>query len=215
MNDQKNLWDSAHQKGNIDHYSKSPTSFVLEVLNAMQTNSKILKLGCGVGNDSVAFANAGHTVTATDFSDVAIAKDQERFREINGLNFQALDMRGKFPYEDNSFDVVYARLSLHYFTDEITRKIIKEIYRVLVSGGQLFFVCKSIEDSLYGKGEEIEKDMYENNGHIRHFFSKEYSQDILKDDFEIQKIESGVENFYGSDSAFIKVSARSLLTKNW
>jgi ubiquinone/menaquinone biosynthesis C-methylase UbiE len=102
---------------------------------------------------------------------------------------------------------VYARLSLHYFSDLTTKRIFSEIARVLKPNGYLCFLCKSTNDPLYGKGNEIEKDMYENKGHVRHFFSKEYATELMQQSFEIQTIEEGEETFYGSQSAFIKVIA--------
>ena len=207
MQDQKSHWDSLHQKGTLDHYSKEPTPFALEVLKYLKPSSKILDLGCGVGNDSNFFATSGHQVVATDFSDVAIEKNKE-FYKTPGLSFEVLNMEEKFPYEDPSFDCVYSRLSLHYFTDLKTRGIFSEIYKVLKPGGLFAFVVKSTTDPKYAEGEKIEANMHETNGHIRHFFSEEYIKELLLVKFEIQEIESGEEKFYGDTSAFIKVIAR-------
>ena len=112
-------------------------------------------------------------------------------------------------FRDSEFDGVYARLSLHYFTDDVTKSIFREICRVLKPNGYLCFICKSTNDPLYGKGTEIEKDMFENNGHIRHFFSEDYAKSLLVNDFTIEKLESGDEKFYGKDSAFVKVIAKA------
>lgn len=207
MKDQKQLWDRAHKDGETSHYSSRPTEFAEEVIKIIQPLSKILELGCGVGNDSIAFASAGHHVLATDFSEVAIRKNAERFKGNSNLAFETLDMSQPFRFSDNEFDVVYSRLSLHYFNDETTRKIFSEIQRVLKPDGHLYFICKSINDPLYGKGEKIEKDMFENEGHIRHFFSDEYAASLLGNNFKIEKIESGDDKFYGSDSAYVKVIA--------
>lgn len=207
MNDQKQLWNKAHQGGEISHYSSTPTEFAEEVIKVIKPSSRVLELGCGVGNDSIAFASAGHQVIATDFSEVAIRKNSERFRDNSNLVFETLDISQPLRFADNEFDVVYARLSLHYFNDEITKKIFSEIQRVLRAEGHLCFICKSINDHLYGKGEEIEKDMFENEGHMRHFFSEEYAVSLLGNNFKIEKIESGDDKFYGSDPAYVKVMA--------
>lgn len=207
MNDQKQLWDKAHQNGEINHYSSTPTEFAKEVIEVIQPASNILELGCGVGNDSVAFAAGGHQVLATDFSAVAIRKNSERFKDISNLTFETLDMSQPFSFANNEFDVVYARLSLHYFNDETTRKIFSEIQRVLKSDGHLCFICKSINDPLYGKGIEIEKDMFELDGHLRHFFSEEYAVSLSEKNFKVEKIESGDDKVYGSNSAYVKVIA--------
>jgi len=209
MNNQKQHWNKIHAAGNIDHYSGKPTDFAEEIIKIIPSSLKVLELGCGVGNDSIGFAQAGHTVIATDFSEVAIKKNSERFSHITNLTFKVIDIIEPLQFNDNEFDVVYARLSLHYFTDDVTRLIFNEMCRVLKPNGFLCFICKSKNDPLYGKGVEIEKDMFESDGHIRHFFSEEYAKSLLKNNFKIEKIESGDEKFYGNDSAFIKVIARA------
>lgn len=208
MRDQKQHWDKLHEQGSVDHYSDKPSDFAEEVLITVNPASQVLELGCGVGNDSVAFAKAGHAVLATDFFEVAITKNSERFKDIPNLSFEVLDISRPMEFKDNRFDVVFARLSLHYFSDEITKKAFKEMHRILGPEGFLCFICKSIKDPLYGKGEEIEKDMFEHKGHIRHFFSEEYVRECLGNNFRIKKIESGEEKFYGKESAFVKVIAR-------
>lgn len=83
------------------------------------------------------------------------------------------------------------------------------MYRVLKPGGYVCFMCKSVEDSIYGEGVEIEKDMFEREGHVRHFFSEKYVQDLLKNRFKIEIIKSDVKKLYERQSSFIKVIARS------
>lgn len=209
MNNQKQHWNNLHQKGDIDHYSDTPTSFALEVAEVIPSESKILELGCGAGNDSIFFANKGHTVVATDFSDVAISKNKERSKGNTRLHFEVLDLNDPINQPDGSFDVVYARLSLHYFDDKTTKQIFKEIHRVLKPHGYLCFICKSTSDPLYGLGTEVEHDMYEHEGHIRHFFSENYVHDCMNDYFDIEKLESGKEKFYGNESAYVKVVSKN------
>lgn len=207
MNGQKDHWNELHTKGALDYFSKNPSLEALEFAKYLSPNSKILELGCGVGNDSNFFVSQGHTVSATDFSEIAIEKNKEFYKDPN-LTFEVLDMEKPFQFEKNTFDAVYARLSLHYFTDVKTREIFKEISRILNENGLLCFVCKSTKDSLYGQGELIEPDMYRIKGHIRHFFSEEYVKDLLADDFVIDKIETGDEKFYEDISSFVKAVAR-------
>lgn len=207
MKDQKQHWDEIHKKGNADYYLGNPTDFAVEVQKIIPAESKILELGCGAGNDSLYFAEKGHIVLATDFSDVAIEKNNNRYKNDN-LQFEVLDISKSFKYIDNTFNVIYSRLSLHYFIDSVTKEIFQEIYRILKSEGYLCFICKSVKDPLYGKGTQIEKDMFDNNGHIRHFFSEEYVKECLQDKYSYEVLETGEEKFYGSPSAFVKVIAK-------
>lgn len=206
MQDWKRHWDELHSKGALDHYSKDPSSFAYEIAGLLPPHQKILELGCGAGNDSNYFAALGHKILATDFSDTAIQKNRENYHADN-LTFETLDISKPLPFKNNSFDLVYARLSLHYFSNTTTREIFEEIKRVLKPGGLLGFVCKSNKDPLYGQGKMIEKDMYESD-HVRHFFSKEYTQTLLDDNFLALKLEEGEEKFYSDTSAFVKVIAK-------
>lgn len=212
INDQKAHWDNMHQAGKVNHSSVlgESTDFAFEVEKIIPPVSSILELGCGSGNDSFYFANKGHKVLATDFSDVVIAKNKHKYKH-NNLTFKTLDISKSMPFVDNKFDAVYARLSLHYFTDKVTKKIFREIHRILKPKGYLCFLCKSNKDTLYGQGKKIEMDMFECNGHIRHFFSEDYTRECLGEFFNIQKLESGEDNFYGKPSAFVKTTAKKLI----
>lgn len=206
---QKQLWNSLHEKGKAD--GEKPTTFAQEVIQTLPSSLSILELGCGSAIDAAYFAQQGHTVIATDFSEVVIAKNKKRFEKVENLLFQTLNMDTlPFPFKDNSFYVVYAHLSLHYFSDKQTKEIFKEIHRILKPTGYLCFVCKSTKDPLYGKGEIIEKDMYRYNNHIRHFFSKEYMHTCLKGLFTAEIVEKGTEQFYHYQSAYITCIARPI-----
>jgi ubiquinone/menaquinone biosynthesis C-methylase UbiE len=109
-----------------------------------------------------------------------------------------LDMN--FP--DASFDAIYAHLSLHYFSDEITDTIFQNVHRMLKAGGYFFVKCKSTIDPLCGKGEMLEKDMYFLD-HQRHFFSKEYMKDKLGI-FNVLSLEATSASYEGKISRFIE-----------
>ena len=162
----------------------------------------LLDLGCGDGRDSLFFASEGLNVTSVDFSESGIKKLNELSKE-NGLNINAIqtDIR-KINFPDNSFDVIYAHLSLHYFDDEITTQIFEKLSRILKKDGLIFIKCKSVEDALYGKGEEIEKDMYK-KGHIRHFFSEEYMKEKLRN-FKILEVRKTSSVYHQYESNFIE-----------
>jgi ubiquinone/menaquinone biosynthesis C-methylase UbiE len=114
------------------------------------------------------------------------------------------DISEPLPFEDESFHYIYTRLGLHYFTDAELKKIVPELNRVLKSEGVLMIQVKSISDALYDKGKLIEKDMYEDeSGYVRHFFSREYAESLLKD-FHIIMIE---ERIIDKGSAYLEIIA--------
>lgn len=217
MTDQRAMWNRIYSKsldaqaaGPVHLASRDASIFAKEAVPYLRGGSQILELGCGRGLDAMYFARCGHTVTATDFSEEAIAQARESWAEhplAGRVDFQVMDMAEPFPYPDASFDAVYSHLSLHYFRDRVTRKVLVEIRRVLKPSGLLFVCCRSTSDPLYGRGRLIEKDMYELDGHVRHFFSEDYLMCILES-FDIIKLWTGTADFYQRPGAFIKAAAR-------
>ena len=161
----------------------------------------LLDLGCADGRDSIYFSNKGLQVTAVDFSESGINKLKSQNARINCL---ILDIRN-IKFQGNSFDVIYAHLSLHYFDDETTSKIFDSLYKILKKDGLFLVKCKSTDDPLFGQGEKVGEDMY-NKGHVRHFFTKEYMTEKLKS-FKIIKVRKTSSMYHQYKSSFIEVVA--------
>lgn len=161
----------------------------------------LLDLGCGDGRDSIYFSNKGLLVTSVDFSESGIAKLKTQSQKIKCI---AEDIRD-IDFPDNSFDVIYAHLSLHYFDDESTSKIFDNLFRILKKGGFIFIKCKSVDDALFGKGEKVGENMYK-KGHIRHSFTKDYMTKKLKS-FKIIRVRKTSSVYHEYKSAFIEAIA--------
>lgn len=192
--EQKEVWESLYAKKG--RYGLEPCLFAIEALKWFKKTkgAKILDLGGGEGKDSIFFAKNGCEVFCLDFSEKAVKSCKENAVENKVQKFVhpiLYDMFKHLKFDDNTFDVVFAHLSLHYFDDETTTKIFDEIHRVLKSGGLLFVKVKSTKDSLYGKGKKVGEDMYELN-HVRHFFSREYLLGKAKN-FKILSIRETME----------------------
>jgi SAM-dependent methyltransferase len=158
-------------------------SFARQVLPILQQEqcTSILDLGCGLCDHAIFFAQHGFEVHGIDFSSVAISAGRERAMLLGTelLHLYQMDMTEPFPFSNGQFDVVYSHLALHYFDHCTTKRVFAEIGRVLKPNGLLAIVVKSTDDVEYGKGNEIEQDMYDLQGHIRHFFSRDYAAEIL------------------------------------
>jgi SAM-dependent methyltransferase len=129
--DQLQLWNEYHRKYWNSEERVKPTPPALLLADSLSRGQRILELGCGSGRDAVFLQGRGHSVTATDFSEFAIDANIS-FHEASGVVFSVQDLRTPLTFFDADFDAVYARLSLHYFPDGITRDIFREIHRVLV-----------------------------------------------------------------------------------
>ena len=183
-----------------------PSKFAEKALKIMKIRDfhSVLDVGCGKGENSLLFAKNGMNTTALDISDTALAAVESlRHERIKTLcaDIVSADL-GKEKY-----DAVFACLSLHYFDDYTTRKIIGKLFDALTPDGALFVRCKSTEDPLYGKGEQVGKDMFRLQ-YVRHFFSPEYMRDVLNA-FPVVHITETREDYFG-DCAFVDAAAMKI-----
>ncbi|MEU7746742.1 class I SAM-dependent methyltransferase [Nonomuraea sp. NPDC049158] len=179
--DQLQLWNGHHRKYWNNDERMSPTPLARLLADSIGRGQRILELGCGSGRDAVFLQEQGHTVTATDFSEFAI-DENIRFQGESGVSFFVQDLQAPLAFPDSAFDAVYARLSLHYFSDTVTRDIFREIHRVLRPDGRILFTCRSTDDPLYGEGDELGPDLFRSEGQVRHFFSEEYTRRVLAEE---------------------------------
>jgi hypothetical protein len=52
------------------------------------------------------------------------------------------------------------------------------------------------------------KDIFENEGHVRHFFSTEYARELLGDNYEILKENAGTQQVYEYKSYVVQIIAK-------
>ncbi|MDO8561294.1 MAG: class I SAM-dependent methyltransferase [bacterium] len=183
--------------------NKPPNEFAKRAYAAIRkrNHKTLLDLGCGDGRDSRYFAGKGLRVSALDFSRSGI----ENLKSLHpAIKTYLADIR-RLKFKRDSFDIIYAHLSLHYFNDKETTEIFKNLYRLLKKGGLIFVKCKSTDDALSGKGKKIGPDMYHKE-HLRHFFSKEYMTGKLKK-FKILKLRKTSSVYHTYKSSFIEATA--------
>lgn len=148
----------------------------------------VLDLGCGTGNDVLRLAQLGYKVTGMDFSNEAIQQANLKAQKLGlSVEFVIADMAKVLPFEDKTFDAVMSNVSIHMFSDQITRNLFKEIQRIICPEGLFLFHVNSTEDAVVREKRhprlyEIEANYFlEENGQTMHFFSKEYLLDLLFD----------------------------------
>ncbi len=95
----------------------------------------LLEVGCGLGYDSLEFLRRGVRVTATDLTPNAVRLTKRHF-ELEGVTAEAVRTANvlALPFEDGSFDAVWANGVLHATGD--TAGAIREVRRVLKTGGR-------------------------------------------------------------------------------
>jgi SAM-dependent methyltransferase len=99
---------------------------------------RILELGCGGGQCSIAFAKQGATAVGIDLSEnqLAFARDLAKREGVEVAFYQstAADLKRFAPA---SFDVVFSAYALLYVPDVTT--CLAEVHRVLLTDGQFVF----------------------------------------------------------------------------
>ena len=134
-------------------------------------NTKFLDLGCGNGADTLYLVERGYKVISVDYSKEAVNNIN---LNIKGGEGKILDMNEKFFFDDNSFNIIIADICLHFFNEEKTNHIMREIKRILNKGGILLARVSSINDKNYGAGSgfEIENWYYDHGSYAQRFFDE-------------------------------------------
>ena len=178
LNQQSQHWET--------NFSIKPEMFGLEpslpakkALNIFKENnySKIVELGAGLGRDSIYFAKNLINVTALDYSENGIKVINEKINKENltsSISTLKFDIREDLPFESNSVDACYSHmLYCMALTQKDLDKLNSEIHRILKSGGINIYTVRNTDDGDYKKGIHRGEDLYEIDGFIIHFFSKD------------------------------------------
>ena len=82
----------------------------------------------------------------------------------NQISVKLEDVSEPLPYEDQSFDFIYARLVLHYLAKADLERALAELFRILRDGGRLFVVVRALEDPSLVVDPETGYTTYSSNG---------------------------------------------------
>jgi ubiquinone/menaquinone biosynthesis C-methylase UbiE len=110
---------------------------------------KILDLGCGAGAHAMEYVKKEADVCGLDISKTLVKIAKKRCPQAK---FTVGSMN-KIPYEDNTFDIVTASLSIHYIKD--LNKLLHEVNRVLKKNGLFIY---STYNPIYATLESYEDD---------------------------------------------------------
>jgi ubiquinone/menaquinone biosynthesis C-methylase UbiE len=110
------------------------------LLRGMQVDStsKVLEIGCGVGRLGKQFAPRCHTWTGCDVSPHMLTYAQHRLVEFENVRFVELSGYDLKPIPDESQDVVYSTVVFMHLAEWDRYNYILEAKRILKPGGQLY-----------------------------------------------------------------------------
>lgn len=180
----KGYWIKKLDKYNESEWSKGPNKFAEQFIKYTKPNDILLDVGCGIGQDSIYFAQKGLNVIAIDQSEFGLDISKKSALE-NGLNieFKVMDI-SKLNFDQDKFDAVYAHLSLHYFDSEKTKQIFRKIHKILKPTGVFGCLLNSDQDEEIKIGKPLGDGLFEVNGLVKRFFSldeiKSYTNGLFK-----------------------------------
>ncbi len=141
------------------HYGPwAPTENELRLLGDVR-GKRILEVGCGGGQCSIAFAKQGATVAGIDLSDEQIAFAR-RLAAQEGVSVAFHQGRAEelTPFQDQAWDVVFSAYVFHYVAD--MPRCLAECHRVLRPGGLLVFSLDHPMRSCFWDAETQEESFY-------------------------------------------------------
>ena len=201
MDSQRENWNEYYS----ENIRQTADQWLSQYSGFFESGGKILDLGCGNGSNMPFLLNLNAEICAVDYSDVAIEHVKNRW----GINAFVHDIRKQLPFDANSFNLILADLSLHYFSFLETIRIIDDLYRVTKDKGILIARVNSANDINHGSGTgtEVERNFFDLNGRLKRFFDKEMVYDLFNNNFVISKAIENKTNKYRDEKILWEIVA--------
>ena len=157
----------------------------------------IVELGPGLGRDTIFFAKNSIFVNALDYSSSAVRIINDKAKKLNLSKFisaKKFDVRQKLPFNNSSVKGFFSHmLYCMALTNSDLQNLNNEIYRVLAPQGLNIYTVRHTDDGDYKNGIYRGEELYENDGFIVHYFSKEKIEELSKgfENLSIEKFEEG------------------------
>jgi len=159
---------------------------LIEKIQSLISSGTILEISCGNGADALELLKRGYLVFGTE-------NNQQYADHVNQkINCIKHDTKNRFPFPDNTFDLVYSRLGLHYFSESELQSIFKEISRITKE--YLVFTVKLVNDIQTGKT----------------IFNKETWENLASEEFEIISSTEKEGILYDNQSKWLEMVVKKI-----
>ncbi len=108
------------------------------LLEHLRTGGRVLDLGCGSGVFTQEMARVGVQAVGVEIADAAVERARAQHPE---LLFGLVPIEGPLPFEDGSFELVWASEVIEHVAD--TARWLSEVRRVLAAAGKLLITTPS------------------------------------------------------------------------
>lgn len=154
---------------------------------------KLLELGCGAGNLSIAFAQVGYTVTGVDIAPTAISWAVENAAKAKvKVNFLYSDVLTLTEIEDASFDIALDGRCFHCIIGSDRTQFLHTVHRILKPNGILTIttMCNQVPISLQPNFDLQTRCIVHKDVATRYIGdSNDILQEIIQADFQILDVE--------------------------
>lgn len=185
----RKIWNRAHTDNTS---STEPDDEIVRFGQHLQaidfTGGKLLDVACGQGRHALYLGDLGFKVSGFDHSEAAVHAAKERARQRNIQVSLHVAKLQSLPYPPDYFhSAACARvLPYHYRVDIIEG--LREIRRVLTTGGWLYLDLLTLEDAYYGVGKKLEENTFLDQDGVPVHFSPEEEVSFLLHGFSLERL---------------------------
>ena len=176
-------------------FGVSPSAAAIKAVDTFNKKdiTNILELGAGQGRDTLFFAQKGFHIQVLDYSQTGLDNIIKKAKTLGVdklITGKIHNVRNPLPFTDEKFGGCFSHmLYCMALTTKELQFLSDEIHRVLKNGGVNIYTVRHTGDGDYKNGIHRGEDLYENDGFIVHFFSKEKVKQ-LSNGFDIVNIEN-------------------------
>jgi len=184
LDQQSQYWEK-NFSNKPEMFGLEPSLFAIKALKIFKEKkiNNIIELGAGLGRDSIFFAKNKIKTEALDYSESGIEIINHKIKKDNLSNYistKLFDVRKALPFKDSSIEACYSHmLYCMALTTNDLKKLNNEIQRILKPDGINIYTVRHTNDGDFKNGIHRGEDLYENDGFIVHYFSKEKVNSFL------------------------------------
>jgi ubiquinone/menaquinone biosynthesis C-methylase UbiE len=140
-----NQWAQAGRGDEMEDHHSDITNQAIALMD-LNSEDRVLDLGCGTGWACRRMAPVVSEVVGLDVADEMLRRGEETSRQFKNLRF-VWGSAESIPFDNGAFTKILSVESFYYYADQ--GKALDELYRVLAPGGRLFILINLYKDNHY------------------------------------------------------------------